>query len=59
MYESDDIIVYMYEKYGLGKVNIGLVLMSGMLIFVTVGLALLSRFGKGLVYVLLKKLENM
>ena len=50
MYESDDIIAYMYEKYGPGKANIGPALTSGMLTSVTAGLALLPRLGKGSAY---------
>ena len=59
MYESDDIIAYMYEKYGPGKANIGPALTSGMLTSVTAGLALLPRLGKGSAYAPSKKPENM
>ena len=59
MYESDDIIAYMYEKYGPGKANIGPALTSGTLTSVTAGLALLPRLGKGSAYAPSKKPENM
>jgi len=49
MYESDDIIKYLVEKYGDGKVP--LLLNLGVLTTITAGLALIGRFGKGSTYV--------
>ncbi|CAM6086788.1 unnamed protein product [Calypogeia fissa] len=45
MYESDDIIKYLVEKYGNGKVPIALSL--GLLTTITAGFAMLARAGKG------------
>ncbi|CAK9860894.1 unnamed protein product [Sphagnum jensenii] len=49
MYESDDIIKYLVDKYGDGKVP--LLLNLGMLTTITAGLALVGRGGKGSTYV--------
>ncbi|KAG0590577.1 hypothetical protein M758_1G100400 [Ceratodon purpureus] len=49
MYESDDIIKYLVEKYGDGKVPVMLNL--GVLTTITAGLALIGRGGKGSTYV--------
>jgi len=49
MYESDDIIKYLVDKYGDGKVPIMLNL--GILTTITAGLALIGRGGKGSTYV--------
>lgn len=59
MYESDEIIQYLYEKYGPGKANISPALTSGVLTSVTAGFSLLPRLGKGSAYVPSKKPENM
>ncbi|KAF4402914.1 uncharacterized protein LOC115700574 [Cannabis sativa] len=48
MYESDDIIKYLAEKYGDGSVPITLSL--GLLTTITAGLALVGRSGKGSIY---------
>jgi hypothetical protein len=49
MYESDNIIKYLVDKYGDGKVP--LLLNLGMLTTITAGLALVGRGGKGSTYV--------
>lgn len=59
MYESDEIIQYLYEKYGPGKANISPLLTSGALTSVTAGFSLLPRLGRGSAYVPSKKPENM
>ncbi|KAL5545833.1 hypothetical protein UlMin_005520 [Ulmus minor] len=48
MYESDDIIKYLADKYGDGKVPLALSL--GLLTTITAGLALIGRAGKGSIY---------
>ncbi|XP_059070074.1 uncharacterized protein LOC131071573 isoform X3 [Cryptomeria japonica] len=48
MYESDDIIKYLVEKYGDGKVP--LMLSLGLFTTLTAGLAMIGRPGKGSVY---------
>ncbi|KAK1389653.1 Thioredoxin family protein [Heracleum sosnowskyi] len=48
MYESDDIIKYLVEKYGDGKVP--LMLSLGLLTTLTAGFAMIGRMGKGSIY---------
>ncbi|KAK7355445.1 hypothetical protein VNO80_14701 [Phaseolus coccineus] len=48
MYESDDIIRYLVDKYGDGNVPLSLSL--GFLTTLTAGLGMLSRIGKGTIY---------
>ncbi|KAK1428780.1 hypothetical protein QVD17_17620 [Tagetes erecta] len=48
MYESDDIIKYLAEKYGDGNVPISLSL--GLLTTLTAGFAMIGRMGKGSIY---------
>ncbi|KAK7345336.1 hypothetical protein VNO77_15938 [Canavalia gladiata] len=48
MYESDDIIRYLVQKYGDGNVPLSLSL--GFLTALTAGLAMLSRIGRGTTY---------
>lgn len=60
MYESDDIIAYLFETYGPGKANVDFALNAGALTSVTAGLGMLPRLGKGSAYKPSKKLlENM
>lgn len=49
MYESDDIIKYLVERYGDGKVP--LMLSLGFLTTLTAGLAMIARLGRGSTYV--------
>lgn len=56
MYESDDIIKYLVEKYGNGKVP--LLLSLGILTTLTAGLAMIARLGKGSKYVAAKLPEK-
>ncbi|KAL4587599.1 hypothetical protein LXL04_000471 [Taraxacum kok-saghyz] len=48
MYESDDIIKYLVQKYGDGNVPLSLSL--GLLTTLTAGLAMIGRAGKGSIY---------
>jgi hypothetical protein len=48
MYESDNIIKYLVDKYGDGKVP--LLLNLGMLTTITAGLALVGRGGKARIF---------
>ena len=58
MYESDDIISYLYETYGPGKANIT-PLLTNPFTSITAGFAMLPRLGKGSAYKPSKKPENM
>ncbi|KAL3655235.1 hypothetical protein CASFOL_001021 [Castilleja foliolosa] len=48
MYESDDIIKYLVDKYGDG--NVPLLLSLGLLTTLTEGFAMIGRMGKGSIY---------
>jgi hypothetical protein len=48
MYESDEIIAYMFNTYGDG--NVPLMLRMGPITAITAGLGLLGRLGKGSKY---------
>lgn len=47
MYESDDIIAYLFDTYGGGRENVPLALRMGAVTALTAGLAMLPRMGKG------------
>ena len=47
MYESDDIIDYLYDKYGPGKENVPSLLRAGALTVLTAGFGLAPRMGAG------------
>lgn len=58
MYESDDIIKYLFETYGGGSANIPSTLTGGFLTTLTCGLALLPRLGRGSKYQFSKPAEK-
>ena len=45
MYESDDIIDYLYDKYGPGKDKVSSLLRAGALTILTAGFGLVGGFG--------------
>ena len=47
MYESDDIIDYLYDKYGPGKDKVSSLLRAGALTILTAGFGLAPRMGAG------------
>ena len=47
MYESDDIIDYLYDKYGPGKEKVPTLLRAGALTVLTAGFGLAPRMGAG------------
>jgi len=59
MYESDEIIAYLFETYGPGKANVDFALNAGALTSVTAGLGMLPRLGKGSAYKPSKKPTDM
>jgi len=59
LYESDDIIEYLYETYGPGKDGIPMALRLGALTTLTAGLSLAPRLGAGSRYRESKKPEGM
>jgi glutathione S-transferase len=58
MYESDDIIAYLFENYGPGKANVDFALNAGALTSVTAGLGMLPRLGKGSAFMGNKRPES-
>lgn len=58
MYESDDIIDYLYDKYGPGKDKVPSLLRAGALTILTAGFGLAPRMGAGSRYVPAKAPEK-
>jgi len=58
MYESDDIIDYLYDKYGPGKDKVSSLLRAGTFTVLTAGIGLAPRGGAGSRYTAAKKMPD-